>query len=509
MAKVQRVTFHIIDGRGGGPVPRSGIYAVLDTNVLSAMESLSKRGYRDDILEHRRAAHLLRWFLELDVDYVSTDFAIVEGAGFHAGGVSLHNVLFRSVPFEALRRLDEPELESFLRSGTGILAHMPSTALEEHYANLLDQTQETMRTTFGPAYLVALELRAAFRDGAPPPETINRVIDLLAKDLNVVPGVPWAAATLFCFGTNKVRQAMAHKVLKCANPAARKSVLSGAWDLAYLQFLTLLRTQVSHFAATDISTPVVITDDDGLADLAALLPAEHGGIAIDEALIDPKHRRHWHAAHRAMSDLRSTAVPGEPDLATIEALARGREERLGIEPSRLKVLPPSVSPEPDKALLLALLDALPLRGADLLTRLADIRACHPGDLLFAGVQMVGPLTMDNATARGRSTSATLESVVTRVRRDTEVTGPQIGEMLVAAAVRQDHISGNALLERVEVVQTSLYGPALVYVAVFLQELLTDTAESRGEELANVLQRLSHRVRDGVPDGGAHSTDEAD
>ena len=112
MAKVQRETFHIIDPRRGAPVPRFGIYAVLDTNVLTAMESLSKRGYDDRILEHRRAAHLLRWFLERDVDYVSTDFAIVEGAGFHAGGVSLHNVLFRSVPFEALRRLDEPELES-------------------------------------------------------------------------------------------------------------------------------------------------------------------------------------------------------------------------------------------------------------------------------------------------------------------------------------------------------------------------------------------------------------
>ena len=271
--------------------------------------------------------------------------------------------------------------------------------MEEHYANLLDQTQEAMRTTFGPAYLVALELRAGFRDGVAPPDAINRVIDLLARDLKLVPGVPWAAATLFCFGTNRVRQTMAHKVLNAPiqQPASRYSPELGTWPT--YKFLTLLRTQVMLFAPAAVSTPVVITDDDGLADLAALLPAEHGGIAIDESLIDPEHRRHWEAAHRSMSELRSTAVSGEPDLATIAALARSREERLGIEPLRLDVLSPSVSPEPNKVLMLALLDALALHGADLRTRLDDIRVGHEGDLLFTGVQMVGPLARDNATAR--------------------------------------------------------------------------------------------------------------
>ena len=119
-----------------------------------------------------------------------------------------------------------------------------------------------------------------------------------------------------------------------------------------------------------------------------------------------------------------------------QGASSGREGGSGSKPSRLKVLPPSVSPSQTRRCFWHC-SMRCLRGATCSRGWRYSGLVIPGDLLFAGVQMVGPLTMNNATARGRSIIAALSIGISGTARDTEVTGPQMGEMLVAAAVRAE------------------------------------------------------------------------
>ena len=90
--------------------------------------------------------------------------------------------------------------------------------------------------------------------------------------------------------------------------------------------------------------------------------------------------------------------------------------------------------------------ALNLEREQLLHELVRIRP--KGDVLVAGLQLVGPLVEDNARAHQRAISESFDRIVPAVRRPTADSGPPtIGEMIVSAFVRRDTIRANALLAR--------------------------------------------------------------
>ena len=491
MARTQRETFHIIGQSDYGAVPTSGAYVVVDTSVLSIIEGLAINGYVNSNVQHRRAASFLRWLEQYDVDFVNTTFAVIEGSGFHAGGVSFYNVLHRSMSFEVLRRLSREDLDEFLASGEGLKRYVRIEDLEEHYKATLDDAAELLLTTLGPSYLVTLKLRLCFDQRITGKAAADKVMAMLADELNLVPGIPWVTTLLACFGTARVRRKLVQEVLKHPNTDIRKSVLSGAWDCAYLQLISNFRSQLPRLRELNISAPVIVTDDNGLAYLSSCMHGEGHGFMLDEALLDPGMSSDYEATVVAMWERRLWARPGAPDLPTIQRVANVLEDALDIPHSTLAVEPPIKTITPNIDLIRALLRALNLEREQLLHELVGIRP--QGDVLVMGLLLACPLVEDNASAHERTSSESFERIVLAVRRSTADTGPPtIGEMIVSAVVRRDTIRANALLEQVEVVQPGLYGSALLYLAVFLRVLLIDTAAAYGEQLGDVLQRLEYR-----------------
>jgi hypothetical protein len=185
-------------------------------------------------------------------------------------------------------------------------------------------------------------------------------------------------------------------------------------------------------------------------------------------------------------------------------LAAGLEAQLGIPSLSLTVRPPGKSVSPSVPLIRELLRALDgCEGADLLERLVRVRREHPGDLLYAALAALQVLADDNARVRSRTGVESLQDIVGRLR---ERAGqppqlPTLGERLAAAWVRRDNFSANSLLWQVEVVDTGLYGPALVGVALILQAVIVDTADARGEPPATVFRRLGDRIGCFIAKGG--------
>jgi len=243
--------FHFVSLSPGGAVPISNAWVIVDTSVLSVLEAMAWRGYQPQDVQQQRAAHFLRWLRRYDVDLVNTSFAVVEGAGFHTGGVRDYDVQKRYLPFEALRVLDETRLEEFLDSGDGVFTAMPADDAERYLTEVVADVTEMLPTIFGPAYLVVLQLWLCKDAGMDMVATCHSVMSLLADKLNFVPALPWAVTLLRCFAQPSVRRDLVQDVFKFDEPARRRSpqeratrVQSAAWDLTYLEFLNRQRRQL-------------------------------------------------------------------------------------------------------------------------------------------------------------------------------------------------------------------------------------------------------------------------
>jgi hypothetical protein len=489
MHKPLRETFHIVGQAAYNAVPMSGSYVIVDTNVLSILERIADKGYNPSELQQRRGAHFLRWLLRSDVDLVNTTFALLEGSGFHSGPVSLYSLLHRSLPFEALRCLDEGSLDIFLASRTGSLSQAPVDYIESHYKSILEEAAGLLPTQFGPAYLVALQLRLCDERKLGRRETAMQVMDLLARRLNFVPAVPWLTTMLSCFARNADRRTVAQEILKHTDKRKRKAVLSGAWDLAYLSFLSGMRAEVDTASDAKIGQPVLVTDDDALARLAAQIHADGSSLFLDDGVIDPHYSADCEEMSRLMRARRFGVRPSKPSLSGVIELARELEAALDVPPLGFLVKPPKRVIEPNLKAMSALLRLVPtMDGVELLEGL--VRARSTGDLLFEGLRLARTFVESNARAHKRTELESLAYIVDTLRRRSESSAPpQIGEMIVVAWVRRLEIYANSALERVEVIQPGLYGPALGYVVLFLREILTDTATAQHETLDIVLARL--------------------
>jgi len=463
--------FHFVSLSPGGAVPISNAWVIVDTSVLSVLEAMAWRGYQPQDVQQQRAAHFLRWLRRYDVDLVNTSFAVVEGAGFHTGGVRDYDVQKRYLPFEALRVLDETRLEEFLDSGDGVFTAMPADDAERYLTEVVADVTEMLPTIFGPAYLVVLHLWLCKDAGMDMVATCHSVMSLLADKLNFVPALPWAVTLLRCFAQPSVRRDLVQDVFKFDEPARRRSpqeratrVQSAAWDLTYLEFLNRQRRQLDDAppGLTAAQAMVLVTDDRGLARLGALFSGSYqSNLSVSPDILDgAAGNAAFDEAQEAMRRKRQSVTPAAPDVELVRQLAAGLEAQLGIPSLSLTVRPSGKSVSPSVPLMRELLRALDgWEGADLLERLARVRREHPGDLLYAALAALQLLADDNARARSRTGVGSLQDIVGRLR---ERAGqpprlPTLGERLAAAWVRRDNFSANSLLWQVEVVDTGLYG----------------------------------------------------
>ncbi len=504
---VKQPYFHFVSLNPGGAVPITDAYVIVDTSVLSTITAMAWRGFQPRDPQQQRAAHFLRWLRKHDVDLVSTSFAVVEGSGFHAGGVRDFDVQKRYLPFEALRVLSETKLAEFLDSGNGAITYFPTDDAERYLTALVEDVTELIPTVFAPAYLVALKLWLCRDAGMDMVTTSRSVMRLLADDLAFVPAVPWAVSLLRCFGRASVRRDLEQDLFKFDDPTHKRSpeqrairVRSAAWDLAYLEFLDHQRRQLAAAAPGSIKagSMVLVTDDRGLARLGGLLSRSHPGhLAISPDDPDgPSGNRAVDEVRAAMRSSQRSAAAAAPDLAAVRELATRLESQLGVPSLSMTVRPEPASEPPDMSLMRGLLRALNgHEGTDLFDQLLLVRQTQAGDLLHVALSALRLLAEDNGRVRSRSGAETLQEVLGRLRERASRVGqlPTHGERLAAAWVRGDSFLANGLLREVEVVDPELYGPALVVVAVILQEVIFDTAAARGESPAEVFRRLDDRI----------------
>lgn len=500
--------FHFVSLSPGGAVPIANPYVLVDTSVLSVLEGMAWRGYQAQNVQQQRGAHFLRWLKKYDVESVNSSLAVVEGAGFHAGGVRDYDVQRRYLPFEGLRVLDETRLEEFLDSGDGVITMLPADDAERYSREVVEDVTEMLPTVFGPAYLVALQLWLCRDAGMDMLRTSQSVMSLLADELNFVPAIPWAVTLLRCFAQPSVRRELQQDVFKFDDPKNRRSpeqratrVRSAAWDLAYLEFLNRQRRRLDALPPEMLTLPdamVLVTDDRGLAKLGSLFSGFYrSNLAVSPDILDgPAGIKAFDDAQEAMRRRRRSASPAAPDLQAVRALTARLETSLGIKSLSLDVRPGGEAVPPNVALMRELLRALNGHdGEALLAELVRVRSEHSGDLLHTALVALQLLSDDNGRARGRTGVECLQAVVSDLRRDTKQTTqlPTIGERLAAAWVRGDSFSANALLREVEVVDTDLYGSAMIVVARILQEVIIDTAAAYGEPPAVVFRRLDDRI----------------
>ena len=176
---------------------------------LSAMESLSKGDTATTSSRHRRASPAA---LVPRTGRGLREHELRNRRGRRVStpaGLACTTMLFAR-PVRALPGWTEPELElpAFRNWDPGPYA--PAPRWKGTTQNLLDQTKKPCAPRSVPRTSSRSNC-AAFRDGARRLRRSSRVIDLLAKDLNVVPGVPWAAQPPVLLQHKPgARQAMAH-----------------------------------------------------------------------------------------------------------------------------------------------------------------------------------------------------------------------------------------------------------------------------------------------------------
>jgi hypothetical protein len=98
----RRETFEFTGQSSAGVVPLKRGLIILDTNVMSVLESVARKGFRASDVQHRRVEHLLRWLYARPDDQMFTLFGVLEGAGFHEGGVSSYQMFRRAIATSAV-----------------------------------------------------------------------------------------------------------------------------------------------------------------------------------------------------------------------------------------------------------------------------------------------------------------------------------------------------------------------------------------------------------------------
>jgi hypothetical protein len=475
-------TFDFVGQADYGAVRLHHPFVILDNNVLSAIQSVCQRGYHPDIPEHRRAAHLLRWLIEHDVEYIDDSLAVIEGSGFHAGGLSSYGVLYRAMSIAAASRMTREQLEDFLAGGKP-LGEVFGTDFDEATEDLLKTMKDALAFSVYPAYIVALQLRKSAVAGASVHEAVAAVMTVLSDELNYVPVVPWLTTLLQAYGVRTVKRTLRAEVLKTQKTKpdeVRYAVLSAGWDMGYLEQMRVWRAVTRNTPHEEThQRPVLVTGDKGLAKLAAMFygpAADDKYVELDSDLVDPCWKREATWAVSEMVFRRAIKAWAVPRLEVCRQLIHRLEGDLGLAPSNLDLWL-TVRLEFDPQSVLVVLSIVQTDNEKLLAEVERHLEHH--DLLMTGFAVARGLLRDNAAARGRSDTDSLAAIAQSLRSRAGVHSTQLpAETLLAASVATKTLSFNAELERLHFTHGTV-GPAILYYIAFIRATLADTGSARG------------------------------
>lgn len=260
MANTSRQTFHYIGIENEKDFETS--LFVFDTNVVSRLSTLRKKGFRLNDPGSVKAAHLLQTLSKHGNPEVSGVLATIEYSGFHSGELNLESIQ-DCVLAIALTSLPPQILDEWLQSNEPY--DIREDELECEINDIICNAENDLWTILLPSYLLALMIHAQNDDSDNRLQHIREILKCF-MDLDYFPPIVVPITMLFYCGNTKIRQQLEDRFFKVNSPDKGKQVLSGTWDIAYL---SLLRYE----ELLNPGKTVLVTDDNTLAVLAEAIQA--------------------------------------------------------------------------------------------------------------------------------------------------------------------------------------------------------------------------------------------
>lgn len=479
----------------GGVVPLRNPLLVLDTNVISALHSVAKRGFNLRRARDRRVAHLLRWLDARPEADVFSLFGIIEGAGFHAGRVSRYGIVQRALAVVAVIGYGRQHGGEWISSGEPLPELMiPDRAV--HPREAIDAAEMLLPWTVLPCYVAALAAARAEHLGKEALEAADFVHERLVEDLDFIPIFGWLTTALLFLGGTELRRELRQRLFKFQRPDIRMSCLSAAWDLGYLQLLSIARSPTLA-PLVDGRTPVLVTDDRHLSptSILALCVGDSPAFELHDHLFDARWRDEAFELleqHRA----RRLWVPGRPPDWDVCVAAAGRLEReleIAGAPT-LSVRSRTLTLEVSREQMLAFVGLLRVRDASaVVTKLVELGE----DIHAAGLVAVARLVEDNARARGRSIGSSWDAIAARLPTGWQQSSTAVLTLKMTKAMADgDWELLTAWREKLAL--DEMDGFVLLWLWSFGRAILADTAEDRGEHVDMLVTRLVHRLQSDRP-----------
>ncbi|HET8862063.1 MAG TPA: hypothetical protein VFM94_02305 [Solirubrobacterales bacterium] len=486
-------SFQFVGQAHGGMVPTERALLVLDTNVVSALHGVAKRGFDLGEVRDRRVAHLLRWLAAHPSAAVSPAFGIVEGAGFHRGGLSPYGVVQRALSTIAAVEYGREHVEEWVRSGEPLPdVKIPEDAI--HPRNVLIAAELLLPWTVLPSYVAALAAALADRARLEPLAAADAVHRRLVAELDFIPTFAWFAAAVLFLGFPGVRRELRQALFKLQAPDIRQACLSAGWDLGYLQLLSFARSPVAR-SLFESRLPVLVTEDRQLAP-TALLSRCLGNSPLFELPIDLFDPAWRDDAADLLQRRQMERLPGRgraPEWEDCAEAAARLEAELGIEGApRLSLHRPVINVESSPADMLAFFRFLRVADAGTVIKEEFDKVGEGAGAIR--IVYLAHFVQDNARAHDRDVRASWEAIVARLPPGWEemLTFSVVVKMTKAAMAR-DWPMFNAWAEKLEVDSTG--GVALLSIWTLGRAVFEDTGTVWSESTEALLDRMIRRAED--------------
>jgi hypothetical protein len=481
-------SFSFVGQAHAGLVPDEGSLLVLDTNVVSALHSVARRGIDLERPTDQRVAHLLLWLHDRPSAAVFHVFGIAEGAGFHRGALEHHALMERGCSSLAVIEHGRIHGEEWVSSGEPLPnMWMPSEAISPR--NVTEVIETLLPLTVLPCYVAALAAALADRRGQQPLEAATSVFRRLVAEIDYVPLFGWLASALLFLGKPTLRRDLRQELFKFQRPDLRLSCLSAAWDLGYLQLLSLIRSPLlSGFF--EARMPILVTEDGRLAPTAVLAPCFSNTPAFEVSgdLLDSAFEEEALALVQACTEER-LAGGTIPEWDGCNAATASLEEELELEATPFAPTAATLVVKLGRDEIGAFVELLRFDSVNEIINRYD----HLDPKIeFAGLEVVAGLLGDNARARGRLVEESLRVVLAKPLTEAESPSTILVSVLnmVSACLRDDSQMTSAWGQKLIVGgHEGWIWPCLWW---FGRKVLEDTAVARGDSIETLVSRLYQR-----------------
>jgi hypothetical protein len=469
------------------------VLAILDTNVVSRIHEVAMRGYDAARPDHQKVLHLVEWLVARQESRALSLFGVVEGAGFHAGGLSMLGVVGRTGAVAGTLRWAMRDLDR-LKSGQP----MPSTEFrvltDADFDVAVDTLEDLMPMTVLASYVATLAIAQADRMAdATPVDRARWVHDRLVRELDFIPLVAWMATVLLFCGKPALANRLRTSFFKLEARDRRRACLSAAWDLGYLQLMSLLRTPQLAPGFGNLP-PVIVTEEKRLPELASLVTAESNSGTFSLA-VDQLAPAWADAAGAMLEELAAARMLVEPRHQTWEstsAAAARLQEELGFGD-----VPELHLPRPARRVTASLEDIQAffssLRIADRARAIDQLVATTRSDHYLGGISLVAGLLLDNASVRQRDLEASWEAVASSMPEEVrELDSVNNALFSVHAIATESDVRFNAAIERIGR-SPELYGYVILGLWMFGRAVLDDTARARETTVDAVVETIAARI----------------